>query len=335
MNVYYLEQFVFPFFLQEKRSSNVNMWHLLHQDFEDWLRVDAETVKNRSDGRKTIAIATANNVIKTLNTFMEFLSKYNLVDPDNVKKMKSFPPHMTNHRDISDVLSQAEYEELLGVLRRSSPSVADFVQVLCTTGLRFNEMFSLPYKALHAGQVRDESFHSELVRYGISYFGYILLENQARFDDRRRSPDGSIERKPLKGRKTMSLRDARVIPIVDAHAWNILVRRFKNSKRDFERGIYTKDHQDYCLFGDLEYNQAQRALKDAYRHMPQYKRKSYHCLRHTFCTNFVGNTRNYFLTQQILGHKTPRIFENYLHIHERLAITASQSDSEPEFVDKT
>lgn len=36
-NVFFLELFIFPFFLGEKKCSNANDWHTLYQEFKDWL----------------------------------------------------------------------------------------------------------------------------------------------------------------------------------------------------------------------------------------------------------------------------------------------------------
>ena len=259
MNCYYLEHFAFPFYLEIKKSSNVNDWYLLHQEFKDWLSSGAESVKRKR--KAGIAVATRNNVIKTVNTFMEFLSSYNLVDPDNMKKMKAFDSHLTNHRDVSDVITDEEHARLVVKLDALNPEVSHFYQVLYGTGMRFSELFSLSFKSLHGGQVSDTAFHDELTRYGINYKGYILLENQASRDDRIREADGSIKRKPLKGRKTMTMRDARVIPIADVKIWNILVARYKACKLEFEARKWTNEAADYCLFDGLEYNVSQRTLR--------------------------------------------------------------------------
>jgi hypothetical protein len=44
-NVYYLEQWVFPYFLLEQRNNNCNNWHLQARQFVDWLQTDEAAIK--------------------------------------------------------------------------------------------------------------------------------------------------------------------------------------------------------------------------------------------------------------------------------------------------
>jgi hypothetical protein len=64
-NIYFLEQYALPFFLQNKQCNNLNNWHIYYDEFRDWLET-ARTVK----GDRPLAYSTKNHVISALNTFM-------------------------------------------------------------------------------------------------------------------------------------------------------------------------------------------------------------------------------------------------------------------------
>lgn len=331
MNVYYLEHFVLPFYLERKKASNVNDWHMLTQEFLDHLQDgSAQGVKKR---KKPIAINTANNIIKTVNTFMDFLLAYNLVDPDSVKKVKAFPEHMTNHKDFADVISQEELIRVMSQMESILPGAAEFFYVLWNTGMRFSELFGLPINTLFKGQVKDQSMNEELTKCGVKYTGYILLESQPFYDDRRREADLSIKRKPLKGRKTISPKNSRLIPIMDNRTWNILVRRYKAQKELLAKSEYGPNQSDYVFFGELEWNKTINAVREAYNRLDGVKPKTYHCCRHSFITRLVGQTRSTFLIRMITGHKTIGAFERYLHIFEQINLNAQQATQELDFVD--
>ncbi len=111
------------------------------------------------------------------------------------------------------------------------------------------------------------------------------------------------------------MKGARTIPISDKECWNLLARRYtKDKTKNLDLG-------EILFFGKVPKTKLENPLKDLYATL-KYKKKEFHCLRHTYATFLIGETRNYFLAQAILGHRTLRIFEGYNHMYELLNIRA-------------
>src|SRR5690606_3377101 len=140
--------------------------------------------------------------------------------------------------------------------------------------------------------------------------------------------DGTIARKPLKGRKKISPKNSRIIPIREKETWNVLARRYKEQKAALESKVWGRDPINYMLFEDLKYSKAKRSLESAYEGSV-FTTKTWHDCRHSFCTFFVGETRSFFLARAILGHKS-NAFEKYLHIYEEMTLKAKQNQQEIE-----
>lgn len=326
----YLELWVFPYFLQERHSANVNDWHLQFREFRDWLGSD-RALETR--GRKTpLAISTQNNIIKALNTFLECLRAYNKIDPASAQKCEAYPEHKLNHRGVDAVIQPAERDRIHAALRTINPGVADFWMVLWHTGMRFSELFGLPMNALVRGEITTTAgvsgdLKKQLIAAGIEYHGYLYLDSQPQTDDRRREPDGTIARKPLKSCKAIAPRYARVIPIREREVWNILAVRFKEQQKEFLQKRWGQSQRNYPLFDDLEWNKVYGALKAAYKAcgLPV---RGFHDCRHSFATFLVGETGNSMLVRMITGHRSTKAFERYLHIYEQIALAARQDSQD-------
>jgi integrase len=323
---YYLEHWVFPYFLQEVRSANVNDWHLAFQGFLDWLRRPDARV--RRDKATPLAASTINNIVKALNTFLECLLRYNLIDKDAARKCECLPDHLVAHRGFADVILEDEMRAVHKLLRAEHAPAADFFYVLWHTGMRFAELFGLPMTSLFRGEVQDGPLAKELKRCEIAYLGYIYLDSQPAHDDRRREEDGSIVRKPLKSCRAISPKYARVIPIRTKDVWNILATRHKTQSEAFAKKQYGGDKINYALFDDCEWNRTVGALRRVYVDNPHLGSKSYHCCRHSYTTLLVGETRSYFLVRMITGHRSQKAFERYLHVYEQVALAARQESQE-------
>ena len=324
-NVYYLEQWIFPFFLNEKSSNNVNNWHLYLQEFVDWLQTDDALVKKRRTTK--LAASTVNNIVKTLNTFLACLVSYHKIDPDSVRKAPTLPEHTLNRRTFADVILEPEMRNVHAKMSELFMPAADFFLVLWHTGMRFSELFGLPMSGLFKGDVPSKPLHDELRKCGIDYVGYIYLESQPENDDKRREADGTIKRKPLKSSKTISPKNARIIPIRTKEVWNVLALRYRAQQEMLLAKQFGADKINYMLFEDLSWNRANLTLQKTYAAL-KLEMKPYHCCRHTFTTLLVGETRSFFLTRSITGHKKDKSFERYLHIFERLGIEAQQNEQE-------
>lgn len=322
----HLENYVFRFFLDELNANNVNLWHLYFSQFKDWLKKQ----KTLSGKKSTLAMSSQNNIILSLNAFLSYLAEYNLISKESQVKCTAYPDHMLNFRDYNDVIDDKELARVRKKIESTNKDAADFFYVLWNTGMRFNELFSLPITSLFSGKL-DGAIDEELKRYNIKYYGYIILESQAVHDDRKRTKAGTIQRKPLKGRKSISPKNARTIPIMDKECWNILARRFKREQERYVSKVYGTDKNNYIFFNDLEWNKAVNSLRCAYEQL-SLTPKSYHCCRHSFVTNLIGKTRSFFLVRMITGHKKDTSFERYLHIYEKINQVAKQSSQEIEEV---
>ena len=317
-NITWLEQYVLPWFLSFKKQNNVNGWHFLYSEFIDYLRDEATTT---SRGTK-LAVASSNKVIHTLNSFVRFLGKYNLIDPSAAIKCEAFPDSLQKTKSFDNVIKPDEFSIIEKKLSEAHKPSADMFRLLYFTGLRSNEGFSLPMSFLYSGNM-DGILHEKLAEQDIKYYGYIVLESQCADKSRPRNPDThEIPRKPLKGRKTIHNKNNRVIPIRDKETWNILASRYLACQEEFETRKYGSNETNYLLFPDVNNTKVSRELKVAYSNS-SYKQKTLHDCRHSFCTYFVGETANFFLARAILGHKS-NAFERYLHIYESISLNAKR-----------
>lgn len=312
-----LDYYIMPFFLETKLCNNVNQWRYFYQEFRNWLDQEAASPKYN----RKISYSYKNHVINTLNQFTQFLLDYNKMDPESRVLCSHFPRHLVGSRSVEDILSDEEFKDVHERLKKIDAGVADFFYILRHTGMRFNELFSLPLIALHSGKM-DGPLDKTLTEVGINYYGYIFLESQCA-PGRPKDNNGLYVRKPLKSRKKIDMKGARTIPIQDKECWNILARRYKVGK------TLGADLNQKLFFEELGKTIIERTLYDLYANLT-YKAKQYHCLRHTFATYLIGETRSYFLAQAILGHRTLRIFEGYNHLFELMNIRAKAKDQEIE-----
>ena len=323
-NMLYLEHYVLPYFLDMKKANNANFWHLSMNEFIEWLEDEAETIKAP---RRKISYSTANHIIRTLNTFLTFLEKNKLISPESNVTCEAFGKDKLNYKGYEDVLEPKEFGLIHSKLSSINPDAADFFYVLYHTGMRFNELFSLPMTALMSGELTGP-VHDELQLHKIKYYGYLILESQCDSKSRVRNEDGSLTRKPLKTRKTIHAKNNRTIPIMDKECWNILARRFKAQKEAFMKKQFGIDKINYIIFDELKYNEAVRDLREAFESC-NLAPKPYHNCRHSYATFLVGKTRSVFLARTILGHKS-EVFDRYNHIYEMIAIKSKRDVQEIE-----
>ena len=135
---FYLEHYVMPYFLEVKKTNNPNDWSMYFEEYKDWLEECAETV---TAPKRLIAYSTKNHCIKTLNTFLDFLKRRNLLDKANVYKMTGFPASKITMRSADALISKEEFKTIYGLLQDTNPLVATFFQTAYYTGMRFNEIY--------------------------------------------------------------------------------------------------------------------------------------------------------------------------------------------------
>lgn len=145
------------YFLDIRNSSNPNNWHLLFREFKDW--VDEEMLN--CNGEKTQSYSTKNHAINVLNTFLECLGEYGKIDQDSVKRVKPWPKSMIKNKDHTSVISERDFSRILVAIRAQSSfsdlereTISEFYRVLRETGMRINELWSMPFCSLHRGQIK-------------------------------------------------------------------------------------------------------------------------------------------------------------------------------------
>jgi site-specific recombinase XerD len=323
----YFEGYGIEYFLNIKKVDNPGNWSMYFSDFRDWLRDEAKTLQG-----KPLAAGSANHVILSVNNFLRFLAEKNLMDPDKAKKCRSFDKNLIGHKGWENVAEEHEFQFIHGRLKEISEPAADFILVLYRTGVRLNEGLSLPMSFIYAGHTSGV-LHEELTEKKIEYYGYIVLESQC--EDRTRTRDEKthrIPRKALKGRKTISSKNSRVIPIMEKETWNILAKRYKECQKDFKAKRFGDDPINYLLFADVAYATVSNQFDRAYEGTSFKPYKTPHDMRHSFCTLFTGKTKSPILSRIILGHKSDS-FDRYLHIYEQMVVKAKQKSQVIDLID--
>ncbi len=328
-SIFYLNHYVLPFFLDVKKSNNPNNWSLHFEDFRNWLEDEAIGVKH---SKKKLAYSTKNHCIKTLNVFLDYLGRNNLVDKSNVHKLSGFPASKINFRDAGSLITEEEFRSIYSILKETDPLVAIFFMTAFYTGMRFNEIFGLSIDDLYVGELEDNVLRTALADHKIPYYGYVVLESQPATKIRERLPNGSIQRKPLKGKPRISEKHNRLVPIIDKHLFNELVKLYKAQEGKLKQRRFGSNPKDYVLFEDLTQSETVVALREAYA-KTRYTHKSYHCCRHTRCTELVGKTRDFVLARYWLGHARQETTLRYTHIYQQSARTARKKNQKVDFVD--
>ena len=96
--------------------------------------------------------------------------------------------------------------------------------------------------------------------------------------------------------------------------------------------IYGSNPKDYMLFENLTSTTAALTLRQAYE-KTKFTHKSYHCCRHTRCTELVGNTRDFVLARYWLGHSRQETTLRYTHIYQQSSRTAKKKKQNIELLE--
>lgn len=312
-NTSYLKLYVLPFFLTAKKLNSAELWDDYFEEFKRWLLV-AKKVRGGD-----ISYSSRNHAIKALNLFLKHLFDRNLIQ--KLRLCRPFPEHLQNFRTIDDIFTEAEITGLKDkLLELERPEEAEFMLLLYYTGLRFNEAAGISTADIFQGTVDNAVLAKRLQNSNIEYYGYLVIDSQ--FD--RKQPDGRIQRKPLKGRKKIDEKFARIIPITDKGLWNLLVDRTTQQ-------FGNKSKKD-CLIFEIDdatssvwFKKAQEELKIRYR--------PWHCLRHTRATLLAGSVPDESLIRLWLGHRSPKVFERYNHLYESMIRESRRKGSDLKKVD--
>lgn len=310
-DLYYLEQYVFNFFLNQNSHSNINDWYLHFEEFKDWLDSVA-TAK----GGSTLSYSTKNQCIKSLNAFLKVMKRKNYVE--RLDQCPQFARHLEKQKDADAVISESEKQIIYTALHDRSDLAASFFKVLVATGLRINEGLGLSLDNLFKGTVNNKSLDAQLKKEGIEYFGYLILESQPINGVVLRNKDGIVERKPLKSKKAISSQNSRTIPILSKECFNILAELWLQQKEKLNKRVYGIDPKNYLLFEGLNKFTFGNHLRSVCRDQ---KIGPYtpHCCRHTFATEFTGKVLgNLFLCSLVLGHADISTTRKYIHLWEQI-----------------
>jgi len=318
----YYNNYVEMYFLHIKKEYNIAKWYLLFRDFRYWLRDEATSSRNDMP----ISYSTKNHCIGALNSFLFSMQQMNIIPYSSKAKCRLFPRHLVdqNARTVKDIISPNEYEKIRSRIKNSShANLFDFVTILYNTGLRFSEAYSLSMADVYFKEdIKDgiaawmkTAFNEK----GLDIHGYIVITSQIKGKVRNRNAKtGFVDRKPLKGRKTKTMKDGRIIPITCLETMNILIERWNLALESWNRKEMISDRElDYFLFED-------KCRNDLYRNFGKVSSKGFHACRHSYTTNLVGLTRNIVLTRTVLGHRALDVFERYCHIYEEMVIKGSQ-----------
>ena len=325
---FYLYHYVVPYFLENKGCNNPNQWPTYFEDYKDWLENEAKTIK---EPRTIIAYASKNHCVKTLNTFLTYLVRNNKVDPTNIYKLNGFPVDKLNSRDADSLISNEDFEAVYTQLLELNKNVAIFFQTAYHTGMRFNEIFGLSIDDLFAGEIEDKVISKALKDHNIDCYGYIVLGSQPRTKTRTRNKDGSIDRKPLKGRKKICEKNNRIVPITDKELYNNLVYLYKEQQKLLKQRKYGGDPKNYVLFEELSTSECNRFLNKGF-FKSRKKYRSFHCCRHTRCTELVGMTRDFVLARMWLGHQRQETTLRYTHIYQQSVREVKKKNQKIDFI---
>jgi len=157
----------------------------------------------------------------------------------------------------------------------------------------------------------------------------LLLDSQPAAQNRaQRDPVTlKVPRKPLKGRKKISEKNCRIIPIIDKTTWNLLVMRAKQQYDLYQKGSYGSDKKDYLLFDCLSKATSATRLREAHK-KEKLRYKCWHLLRHTRGTLLFGETGDRELSKMWLGHSSNKVFEKYNHTYQQMVRGAKKSTRE-------
>lgn len=302
---------------------------MFFDEFLTWLEEKAMTVR---EPRRIIAYSSKNHCVRVLNTFMTFLVKTNRVNPNNLRKIPGWGSDKLNGRNADSLISEEEFKTIYGILQETNRTVAVFFQTAFYTAMRFNEVYGISLDDLFIGELDDSVMKPALKQHGIETFGYIVLESQPKSKTNERRSDGTILRKPLKGKKKIDEKFNRIVPIIDKDLFNNLVKLYKQQEELFKKRVYGSDPKNYILFDGLTNTEANLGLRQAYE-KTKFKPKSYHCCRHTRCTDLVGKTRDFVLARYWLGHARQETTWRYTHIYQQSSRIVKKKNQKIEFID--
>jgi len=221
-------------------------------------------------------------------------------------------------RTIDDVVYPAEMEQVYATLKANGYNYeAAFFRYQFFSGMRYSEGLAISLADLFQGELpANQLMAKKISAHGIKYLGYIVSDSQI---------NEKGQRVPFKGKKEISEKYARTIPIVDKVLWNELVDL---ASEQYEHWQHTKGtpKKDFLLFQGLDDSTASRRLQDAFDSC-KLRYRSWHCLRHSRATWLIGETGDEVLARAWLGHSSISVFQRYNHLYQSLVREAKGKDT--------
>ena len=304
-NEFYCKYYVLPYFLMDQKLNNIELWSSKYDDFKEWLEKDAKTIKSN----RKLAYSSKNHAIRALNTFMTHLYDKKIIS--TLHKCSKFGEHLLNERTIDDIIEPEEMERICKRLKSNGHHTeALYYRYLYFTGMRFNEGLAISLGDLYQGELEADLMRTKMDAYKMKYFGYIVSDGQFGGMD----GSGNVTRLPFKGKKAISEKHNRIIPIVDKVLWNELV---DVAEKIHESKPKSKKTRNCLIFEGIDDATATRRLQEAFQ-QEKLKWRPWHCLRHSRATLLIGQTGDVMLARLWLGHSSPRVIEKYNHIYQAI-----------------
>lgn len=315
--MHYLRYYVCHFFLHVSGCQDVEQWGLYYDEFREWLEEKATVT--RTPGQR-ISYNSKNHCIHALNIFLKFLYRKHMIS--HMVPCTRFPAYQMRMRTVDDLVSPEEMESVYGHLKAKGRfQEAVFFRLLYFTGMRYSEAKGISLQNIYEGKLEDITFARRLAEHQISYFGYLVVDNQPVDNRHLRNETGHVQRKPLKGKHRIEEKSARTIPIIEEVLWRDLATLYNQGLHAFERKIWGVNPENYLLFEDTE----RELLKKVYQELglPYH---SPHCCRHTRATILIGETGDTTLTRMWLGHTSTRVLERYVHVYQACVRKAKKGE---------
>ena len=318
-NIHYLKYYVFPFFFENKDCERLDDWPLHYEAFTEWLESGAFLLQKPD---QLISFNSKNHCIRSLNTFMRVMLRKNFIVHFTV--CPQFPSYRLKEKSADDIVSLGEMESIYQrLITENHDEIALFYRLLFFTGMRFNEALGLSLGDVFAGRLIEKSFHRKLREHRMKYFGYIVIDSQPVRRRLVKDTTGHVPRKPLKGRKKIDEKSARVIPLIDQSLWIHLARYYNEALASHKRRLWGEDLKDYLLFNNITSTSSTELSRISSRLSIPYR--SWHCLRHSRATYLIGHTGGDFLLVRMwLGHKSQAVLERYNHLYQSIVRDAKK-----------